>query len=75
MSDNAIRQELIEYLDPQFHGVVAKDVVGEGSGAHKVISWYRINIAECVWVQERRQRCSCIHTLEEERRMERLKQK
>lgn len=36
MSDDAIRQELIEYLDPQFNGVVAKDVAGNVSGAYKV---------------------------------------
>lgn len=36
MNNNAIRQELIEYLDPQFNGVVAKDMAGDGSGAHKV---------------------------------------
>lgn len=36
MSNNAIKQEIIEYLSPQFNGVIAKDVVGDGSGAHKV---------------------------------------
>ena len=36
LGNDAIRQELIEYLDPQFHGVVAKDIVGEGSGASQV---------------------------------------
>ena len=36
MNNNSIRQELIECLDDQFHGVVAKDVVGDGSGACKV---------------------------------------
>lgn len=36
LNNDAIRQELIEYLDPQFHGVVAKDIVGAGSGASQV---------------------------------------
>ncbi len=36
LSNDTIRQELIEYLDPQFNGAVAKDIVGEGSGASKV---------------------------------------
>lgn len=36
LSNDAIRQELVEYLEPQFNGVVAKDIVGEGSGAAKV---------------------------------------
>ena len=36
LSNDAIRQELVEYLEPPFNGVVAKDIVGEGSGAAKV---------------------------------------
>lgn len=36
LSNNVIKQELIEYLDDQFNGVVAKDIVGKGSGARKV---------------------------------------
>ena len=36
LSNDAIRQELVEYLDPSFNGVVAKDLVGDGSGAAKV---------------------------------------
>lgn len=36
LSNDAIRQELIGYLEPPFNGVVAKDIVGKGSGAAKV---------------------------------------
>ena len=36
LGDNAIRQELIAYLDPQFNGVIAKDINGEEAGAAKV---------------------------------------
>ena len=36
LSNDAIRQELVEYLDPNFDSVVAKDIVGDGSGAAKV---------------------------------------
>lgn len=34
-NDN-IRQELVEYLDPQFNGVISKDISGSESGASKV---------------------------------------
>ena len=36
LSNDAIRQELMDYLEPPFNGVVAKDIVGDGSGAAKV---------------------------------------
>ena len=36
MSNNEIQQELIGYLDVQFHGVIAKDITGVDSGASKV---------------------------------------
>ena len=36
LSNDTIRQELVEYLDPNFDSVVAKDIVGDGSGATKV---------------------------------------
>lgn len=36
LDNDMIRRELIEYLDPNFDGVVAKDIVGRGSGAFKV---------------------------------------
>ena len=36
LGNDAIRQELVEYLDPNFDSVVAKDIVGDGSGAAKV---------------------------------------
>ena len=36
LSNDTIRNELIEYLDPQFNGVIAKDITGSGSGASRV---------------------------------------
>lgn len=36
LGDTAIRQELVAYLDPQFNGVIAKDIIGEEAGASKV---------------------------------------
>lgn len=36
LTNDSIKQELIEYLDIQFNGVIAKDIVGSGSGASKV---------------------------------------
>ena len=36
LSNNAIKQELVAYLDPQFNGVIAKDISGDDSGASKV---------------------------------------
>lgn len=36
LNNDAIRQELVSYLDPQFNGVIAKDIVGDESGASKV---------------------------------------
>ena len=36
LSNNEIQQELIGYLDVQFHGVIAKDITGVDSGASKV---------------------------------------
>ena len=35
LSNNEIRQELVEYLDTQFHSVVSKDITGSSSGASK----------------------------------------
>lgn len=35
LDDNTIRQELVEYLDPQFNGVIAKDINGDDAGASK----------------------------------------
>ena len=36
LDDNTIRQELVAYLDPQFNGVIAKDISGDEAGASKV---------------------------------------
>lgn len=36
LGNDMIRHELIEYLDPQFNSVIAKDITGTGSGAFKV---------------------------------------
>lgn len=36
LGNDTIRHELVEYLDPQFNSVIAKDVTGSGSGASKV---------------------------------------
>lgn len=36
LNNDAIRQELVEYLDPAFNGVIAKDITGDVSGAAKV---------------------------------------
>ena len=36
LANDEIRHELVEYLDPQFNGVIAKDITGSGSGASKV---------------------------------------
>ena len=36
LSNDAIKQELVEYLDPQFNSVIAKDITGDGSGSSKV---------------------------------------
>lgn len=36
LGNDTIRHELVEYLDPQFNSVIAKDVAGSGSGASKV---------------------------------------
>lgn len=36
LSDDTIRQELIQYLDSQFNGVIVKDISGSESGALKV---------------------------------------
>lgn len=36
LGNDAIRQELVEYLEPEFNGVIAKDITGDGSGASKV---------------------------------------
>lgn len=33
LDNDAIRQELVAYLDPQFNGVIAKDISKHGSGA------------------------------------------
>ena len=38
LDNDAIKQELVEYLDPQFNSVIAKDITGGGSGASKVNS-------------------------------------
>ena len=35
-NNDSIRQELVEYLDPQFNGVISKDISGDESGASKV---------------------------------------
>lgn len=36
LENDEIKHELVEYLDPQFNSVIAKDIVGSGSGASKV---------------------------------------
>ena len=36
LNNNEIKQELIDYLDTQFHGVVSKDITGIDSGSSKV---------------------------------------
>ena len=36
LGNDTIRHELVEYLDPQFNSVIAKDITGSGSGASKV---------------------------------------
>ena len=36
LDNNEIKQELIDYLDPQFYSVVSKDITGSDSGANKV---------------------------------------
>lgn len=36
LSNDTIKHELVEYLDPQFNSVIAKDITGSGSGASKV---------------------------------------
>ena len=36
LNNNEIQQELIGYLDTQFHSVIAKDIIGPDSGASKV---------------------------------------
>lgn len=36
LNNNEIKQELIDYLDPQFYSVVSKDIIGIDSGASKV---------------------------------------
>ncbi len=37
LSNDAIRQELVGYInEPEFNGVIAKDMVGKGSGAYRV---------------------------------------
>ena len=36
LSDSNIKQELVAYLDPQFNGVIAKDISGDEAGASKV---------------------------------------
>ena len=36
LNNTEIKQELIDYLDPQFHSVIAKDIIGSDSGASKV---------------------------------------
>lgn len=36
LANDAIRHELVEYLDQQFNSVIAKDITGSGSGASKV---------------------------------------
>lgn len=36
LGNDDIKHELIEYLDPQFTGVLAKDVVGKRSGSYRV---------------------------------------
>lgn len=35
LTNDAIRQELVGYLEPQFNGIVAKDIVEKSSGASK----------------------------------------
>lgn len=36
LGNDSIRSELVDYLDQQFHSVIAKDITGSGSGAAKV---------------------------------------
>ena len=36
LGNDEIRQELLDYLDPQFNSVIAKDIVGDRSGSSKV---------------------------------------
>ena len=36
LNNNEIKQELVDYLDPQFYGVLSKDIVDVDSGASKV---------------------------------------
>lgn len=36
LGNDTIRHELVEYLDPQFNSVIAKDITGSASGAFKV---------------------------------------
>lgn len=36
LANDTIRHELVEYLDPQFNSVIAKDITGSGSGASRV---------------------------------------
>lgn len=36
LGNDMIKHELVEYLDPQFNSVIAKDVIGSGSGATMV---------------------------------------
>ncbi len=36
LNNNEIRQELVQYLEPEFNGVVSKDITGLDSGASKV---------------------------------------
>lgn len=36
LNNNEIKQELIDYLDPQFYSVISKDIIGKDSGASKV---------------------------------------
>ena len=36
LNDDEIKQELVDYLDPQFYGVISKDILSADSGASKV---------------------------------------
>ena len=36
LSDDGIKNELVDYLDPQFNGVIAKDITDNDSGSSKV---------------------------------------
>jgi hypothetical protein len=36
LNNDEIRQELVQYLEPEFNGVISKDIIGLDSGASKV---------------------------------------